>query len=140
MAKESKNVFTELIHTRVRPEAKKMIEARAKAEGKSSSEFVRDIIEESYTIDILEKNKDALREVVREEVQREMKPAVERLAGLQVKNFMQAAEANILFQKLLMMFLELPDATDEEKAVYIKDMVDDAYKQALLLLKTRINE
>lgn len=126
--------YTQTIVIRVQPEIAEAIETVTNKGNRSKSEVLRDIIERGMSANIIEDNKQVIREVVREEITRTLNPAVNRLANLISKTFLQSATANVLNQEVLAQLFNDSDLTDEENLSVIKEMIDDAQTNAIKLL------
>ena len=108
---------------------------KAAGSSRSVSEQARYFIEKALTTDILADNKLAIREVVMEEIAKQIKPATERLAKLVIKNFYESAVGRNLSQMVIEEALYNTDLSEEQNAKILDELLNSAKIKAAQSLR-----
>ncbi|MBU3130685.1 ribbon-helix-helix protein, CopG family [Clostridium tagluense] len=95
----------------------------ADKKGESTSEILRQLVEDGLTLEIGNENKDILASIVREQLEIVLKPKIERLAKIGSKGGCMSATATFLNVQALM------DLSPLERRKDVKQMYEKARKR-----------
>jgi len=106
----------------------------ADKKGESTSEILRQLVEDGLTLEVGNENKNILSAIVREELQRVLKPSVERLAKITSKAGHMSATATFLNVQALM------DLAPTEKKKDVREMYENARKKAVTYMRVKTED